>query len=430
MFALLCPFVISGEINAGGSFSPLSGIKKTLLDNGLTVYVKEDHKLPVVSIHLWVKAGSVDETDRNNGVSHFLEHMLFKGTEKYTVGEISRIVEAHGGVINAGTSKEYTMYYIDIVKAGFNDALNIIAEIAQKATFPEKELESERQVILEEIKRADDSPESVLYDKFNNQLFKVSPYRRRVLGSSETVSSLNRESILSYYRERYTPNNMVLVIAGDVDFDSAMSSVREIFSYLKPGLPQRLREGLIEPVQLTSVEKVKKNVQYSYVLLGFLGPDIDSKNQYSGDALAILLGSGRSSRLYNKLREQKQLVYSIGSGFYSQIGSGVFYVSFLCDKEKQDEVIKEVSYELNKIINDGVDSKELERVKEIVRSNWFFGQETYGQQADIIGYWSLFERLHIVENYLKNIDGLKLDDIKNFLKTYYTNFTITVIDPE
>ena len=412
-------------------FSPLKGFKRFVLKNGLSVFIKQDKKIPVASVQLWVKAGSVDETPENNGISHFLEHIIFKGTENYSVSEISRAVESRGGIINAGTSKEFTCYYIDIPSSGFTDAIKIIADVAnQKAIFPEDEIERERTVIIEEIKRSEDSPENVLYETFNKQLFTVTPYKWRVIGSTEVVSKLSRQDLISYYKKFYVPNNMVLVIVGDINYKETKKLVEKLFSEAKKSdVPER--KSLIEPVSEPSFERVKKPVNYSYLLMGFLGPEVQQEEyQITADVLSIILGVGRSSRLYHKLREEQQLVYSIGSGFYTQKGTGVFFISALCSPENVETVKDEVSREIEKIITEEIPEEELKKAREIVKSQWYFEFETYHQQAQTVGYWALMENLGFIKNYLKNINKVDSNLIKKFLKIYYTGLTTTVVDPQ
>ena len=413
------------------AFSPLKGFRRIVLKNGLNIYIKEDNKLPIVSIQLWVRAGSIDETEKTLGISHFLEHMLFKGTEKYRVGEIARIVESHGGTINAGTSKEFTVYYIDIPSTGFIDALKIITEIAAgKATFPIDELERERQVILEEIKRSEDNPHDVLYENFNKQLFTITPYRWRVLGTTEVVSNLTREDLINYYKKFYVPNNMILVIVGDVKYRNAKRTIKEFLVPLKLS-PVPPRSSLIEPVKTPTVKRITRDIQQSYLVSGFLGPELDREDkQAAGDVLSVILGFGRSSRLYRKLREEKQLVYSIGSGFYSQLGTGIFAVSAVCKEENVELVKREISIEFDRIINEKVSTAELKKAKELVKSQMYFEHETYHQQAKTVGYWALSNKLKFAKNYLKKIDRVNANDLKKFLQTYYTGLTTSIVEPE
>lgn len=411
------------------AFSPLNGLKKYTLENGLAVYLKKDSRMPVVSIQLWVNAGALDESADNNGVSHFLEHMLFKGTKNYTVSDISHIVESYGGVINAGTSREYTEYYIDISKTGFIQALKIIADIAQNAALPPEELERERTVVLEEIKRSDDKPEDKLYETFNKQLFSATTYRWRVLGTTASVNGLTRDKVVDYYSRLYSARNMLLVITGDIELKGTLGSVKEYFSYLKPG-EKNSRVDIIEPVKPPSTRKVKKDVQQDYMMCGFLGPVIDSEDQYPGDLLSVMLGSGLSSRFYRIIREEKQLAYSIGCEFYTQQGRSIFLVSSVSEPKNTEEVIKEVALQFERVLSEKIDKAEIERAKEIIRSNWYFGQETCNGQAGIIGYWGMIGRLDYVKTYIEKINRINESDLKRFVKAYFKGLTVTVVSPE
>ena len=410
-------------------FSPLDGLKKFTLDNGLTVYLKRQEKLPIVSVQMWVRAGTLDETDRNNGVAHFLEHMLFKGTANYSVGEITRLVESQGGSMNAGTSKEFTEYYIDITREGYPEALKIIADISQNALIPEDELESERTVVLEEIKRADDNPGTILYETFNGQMYSETPYRRRVLGSAESVGAMSREDLMEFYRSLYVAENMVLVVVGDIDIDASMKLIRESFSSARKGR-KNARKGLSEPVKTPTEKRVAHSVQMDYVMCGFLGPDIDSKHQYAADILSTILGSGLSARLYRRIKEEKQLAHTIEATFYTHQGSGIFMVTAMCDTEKTDRVVEEIKNELGNVLEQEIKDSEIKRAAEMTRSSWYFGQETYHGQASTVGYWALMERLDYVDTYIKNIDRVSEKSIRDFMKEHFNGLTVTVVYPE
>ncbi len=424
MMSLLSIFGLAG-------FSPLAGFKKTVLKNGMTVYVKEDHKLPLVTVQLWIRAGSIDETTKTNGISHILEHMLFKGTEKYPLGEISRVVESYGGYINAATSKEFTYYYIDIPTEGFEDALSIICELAgQKATFPPEELDRELKVILEEIKRSQDHPDHVMFENFNKQLYSQTPYKWEIIGTNETVSNMTREEIIAYYKKFYVPNNMYLLIAGDVKAPAVKKTVTKSFgTFISSGVTKRT--DLIETPKAPVTERIKKDVQHAYFITGFLGPELEQeKYQYAGDILSIILGSGRSSRLNRNLYEEKQLVYTVGCSYYTQLGSGMFLVSALCETKNVEKVQQEISNELNKVINEKITPQEIEKAKELIKSSWYYQFETINNQAQTLGYWLIVNKLDFLENYITNIDKVTHKDMKKFLTVYYTGLTTTVVEPE
>ncbi|MEO0224793.1 MAG: pitrilysin family protein, partial [candidate division WOR-3 bacterium] len=193
--------------------------KRFVLDNGMVVLLKRDSKLPLVSIQIWVRVGSIYETEQINGISHFLEHLVFKGTSKYNMYEISKKIEYYGAILNAGTSKEYTVYYTDIPKNGLYDAIDVLSQLVFYATFPDEELEKERNVVIEEIKRSEDNPINVLYENFNGLLFKKTPYKWRIIGKEDNIKSLSKQQIVDYYQKFYIPQNMILSICGDIDYN-------------------------------------------------------------------------------------------------------------------------------------------------------------------------------------------------------------------
>ncbi len=407
------------------------GTKIYKLDNGLTVILKQYPKLPLVSIQAWINAGSIYETDQNNGISHFLEHLVFKGTKKYKCNEISSIIEKYGAILNAGTSKEFTMYFTDIPKEGLVDALDIIKELIFEATFPPEELEKERKVVIEEIKRFEDKPENVLYEKFNSILFTHTPYKFRVIGTTEVITSLSREEIINYYHTFYQPRNVVLSICGDIDFSEIMPLIEQTWGKYSNKDKFISKPDLKEPIKPYSFSTQKHKVQHTYFLCGFLGPEINDELQYAGDVLSIILGDGMSSRLYKSLREEKKLVYAIDCGFYTQIGPSIFYISGVCDRKNLEKVIEEIKNELKKIVTEGVSENELNKAKQTVITHWYFGNETVHSQASNLAWWYMFKSIDELKTYLAKVDKVTNIELQKFLSTYGSpnNLTIFALEP-
>jgi predicted Zn-dependent peptidase len=494
------------------------GVHTVQLDNGLTVLLKEDHAQPVVSVQVWVKVGSVNENSRTSGLSHFLEHLIFKGTEKYPGDEISRQVETQGGVINAATSKEFTQFYIDIQETGYRNAIRILADAMANAAFPAAEIERERPVVIEEIHRHEDNPGSLLYDYYNEAVFPHSPYRASIIGSDEVIRTVSRDDIAAYYHAHYIPSNMFVTLAGDINTDEALALVKETFGTQKaePASPapnlieplhkassisrnkdvehaywlggfvgpdaksddqftaditatilgggrssrlfRQLREekqlvyaisssfwsqrgsgafavsaifgtqkaepaspapNLIESLHEASSISRNKDVEHAYWLGGFVGPDAKSDDQFTADITATILGGGRSSRLFRQLREEKQLVYAISSSFWSQRGSGAFAVSAIFDPKNEKQVLSGINAEIRRLMEKGPDDAELRRAKEMIKAQWFFGLETYHEQASIAGYWNMQGNPGILERYIPELEKVRRDDVMQFLKKYY-----------
>lgn len=400
----------------------LEKVDKINLANDLTVILKEDHTLPLCSIQVWLKVGSVYEglpsQGNNYGISHFLEHLLFKGTKKYGIGEIAKIIESSGGRINAGTGKDFTVIYFNVPKESVEIALEIAADILQNATFLPEEIERERLVILEEIKRQDDDPDSVLWNLFNEKIFSSTPYCRRIIGTTETISKISREDLINYYQTYYVPNNASLVIVGNIETNKILPFIKEKFEPLpKKELPAtpHLEEITKENFFFTE----KKPVQQALLLSGFLGPTVESEDQYALDLLATILGEGRNSRLNKNLREEKELVFSIGSAYLTQKGSGLFIISARLEPEKVDQVIEEIYQELQNLQKDGINDKELSRAKTLIENNWLFANETYSGQAHTLGYAVTLKDIKYAQEYLKNIAEVKKENIKFVLDKYF-----------
>jgi predicted Zn-dependent peptidase len=399
------------------------------LANGLTVILKQNNTYPLVSVQIWVKAGSVFEEEKNNGISHFLEHLVFKGTKNYDVSQISKIIESYGAILNAGTSKEYTMYFTDIPKEGLVDSLKILKELVSDATFPQEELEKERLVVIEEIKRSLDNPGNVLFDNFNKHLFSNSNYKYQIIGTQENIKNFSRQDIIRYYKTFYQPKNMVLSICGDFEIKEIGPLIEQIFSSMKNEDLVFPQPNIFEDKRTDSIEIKKHKVQHTYFLFGFLGPNIDDKSHYAGEILSVILGEGRSSRLYRSLREEKLLVYEIGTGYYVQLGPSIFYISGVCERKNLDEVIKYTKEELKKIKDNGVLETELEKAKQIITTHWFFDIETVHSQASSFAWWYMFKNLDELKNYVNNITSVTAKDVKDFVTKYGDYLVVTALEP-
>lgn len=395
--------------------------------NNFRLIVRTDKSLPVTALQLWIKVGSLDETEKNNGISHFLEHMLFKGTKKYKTGEISKIIESYGGVINASTGKEFTNYSINIPKEGLKDALDILYEMAFNATFPEDEFISEKLVVLEEIKRAEDYPETSLYQNFIELLYTETNYKYRVIGTTTSVENITRDEMITFYKTYYSPNNMVLVIVGDVDYHEIKDEIEKFTSYPPKPIPERKK--LCEKLKQENIIVNNKQTENARIICGFLGPDIDSQFLPTVDVLSTIMGSGRASRLYRKLREEKKIVFTVSSGFHTQIGNGMFYITAICQEDLHQEVLNEIKKEIDEIIKKGVKKAELNRAKEMILIGDIFSHQTFHEQASTLAWWGINKKLKSLRKYLRNIKKVNPQQIKKFLTQYYSGLSASIILP-
>ena len=402
------------------------------LDNGQTVIIQEVKTNPIVTIDTWIKTGSINENNRNNGVSHFLEHLFFKGSTNHAPGEFDKILETKGAITNAATSKDFTHYYVTIPSKDFDLALEMHSDMLLHPLIPRKELEKERKVVIEEIMKDANSPNTMVYDNLINLLYTNHPYKRKVIGKADIISKIQREEIMDYYNKYYNPSNMVTVIVGDVDPASAIEKVKYDFNaeYKKPFKQNYPKEKI-----LTSQARniAYADVKSGYMLIGFRGTDVDDKDSYALDVLSTILGDGRSSVFYQKIKEQKQLAYSIGASNAGFKDDGLFYISanFIPDKcKKLEDTIFE---EIKNIQKHGITQEQLNLAKNIIERDTYYARESISNIASEIGYtFVTTDDIKYYENYIDNIKKVTADDIKRAANKYLgkEKSAVSIVLPE
>ena len=392
------------------------------LDNGQKVVIKEVHDNPIVIIDTWIKTGSINETDENNGVAHFLEHLFFKGTPKHPAKEFDRILESKGAVTNAATSKDFTHYYILIPSQYFDLALDLHSDMLLNPLIPRKELEKERKVVIEEIAKNNDRPTTILYRNLVKGFYKNHPYKRDVIGTKEVISTISREQILDFYNTWYTPENMTTVIVGDIDTQVALNAVKEKFnkqnsSNVKIQKPvYKLDRKPTEQIE----NKKEMNVQTGYILIGFKGcNEINSKDSYALDVLSTILGDGKSSRLYKNIKEQKQLVHSISAFHSSMRDDSLFYISANYLTEDIPRLKEAIFAEIEKLQKNEIAEDEITKAKNIIERDTYYSRESVSNIASEIGYTAtLTDDTTYYKNYLENINKVTAEDLKRVAKSY------------
>ncbi|HMD60980.1 MAG TPA: pitrilysin family protein [Opitutaceae bacterium] len=319
-------------------------VERSVLQNGLTLVVKPDHSAGLASVQVWVKTGSIHESAQlGAGLSHFLEHMLFKGTSRRTGREISATVQASGGYINAYTTFDRTVYYIDLPSEHFELAVDVLADAVLHSTLPEAEVVREKDVILREIAMTRDDPDNRLWESLFATAFREHPFRHPVIGHRDVFAATDRSALLSYYRERYVPNNLVVVIAGDVAPAAALAAVERHFG----GVPRsRLAPVLVpaEPLQLgpRGVHSFEK-VEVTRAVLAWPIPGLTDPSAPALDILALALGGGDSSVLWQEVREKRRLVHTIEASCWNPGSSGLFCIVFTCDAGKRQEAERAIA---------------------------------------------------------------------------------------
>mgnify|MGYP002622187725 CR=1 FL=1 len=423
---LLIAIIISGNIVWG------AGAQLYKLDNGQTVIIQEVKNNPIVTIDTWIKTGSIDESDENNGVAHFLEHLFFKGTKNHEPGEFDKILENKGGVTNAATSKDFTHYYITIPSKDFDLAMELHADMMMNPMIPRNEMEKERKVVLEEISKDLNSPQRILYENLNSMMYTNHPYKRKVIGKSEIIETISREKVLDFYNSHYAPSNMVTLVVGDVETQHALDKIKE---YFKQDYKKVVKNIYPKEEQL---KEQKKNVEYlktqsGYMMIGFRSTPIGDKDSYALDILSTILGEGRSSVLNQSLKEKKRLAFSIGASNSTYRDDGIFYVQANFEPEKCKAVQNAIFEEIKKIQTNGVTDEQLNLAKNIIERDTYYSRESVSNIATEIGYTAaLTNDIKFYDNYLDNIKNVTKEDVKKAANKYLgvEKSAISIVLPE
>ena len=393
-------------------------------ENRLTSILLHNENSFCASVIVFVRAGSIDENPSQVGLSHFLEHLMFKGSKNYPGDLMSRNIENMGGEINAATSKEFTMYYINIQKNGIESSIEMLADAIINPLFPQDEIDMERKVVIEEIQRHLDSPGSVLYDKFYETLYTQSSLKNSIIGTANTIANISREEIYAYYRTHYIPAKMFVVVSGNFDKTKVEKLIGETFGKL-PIQPMPKDAVCLESIRIGKSIVEYGKVEVGYMLSGFLVEDIKEDSIYVADLAANILGGGKTSRLYKSLYEDKHLVYSIDCSFSTHKGTCNVCVMSVFDTKNIDAIKKEIQKQIEDILTKGITYEELNRAKLSKQTSWYFSLETSFDVAETYGYWHLMDRQEFIDDYTNKIESITVDDIKYFFEKFYSNKTFS-----
>ena len=414
------------------ALSVTDNARKVTLENGLTVILKEDHSASVAAIQVWVKTGSANETEEEAGITHLIEHMIFKGTPSRKMGEIAKTIEASGGHINAYTSFDRTVYYVEIASSHFDTGLDVLLDAVQHSIFDEKELAKEKEVVLEEYKRSLDIPERRLGKTVMALSYEKHHYGRPIIGYEKTIRSFDRQAILEYMNKWYVPENMVLVVVGDFDSDSALEKVRTRVKDF-PGKPPHQFKSPVEPPQ-TALRKTVKKDQVKQVYMNFLWhiPSIGQEEIYSLDLLEVILGHGRSSRFYNRMKMKSNLVYSVDAGTYALKDPGVFSIDATLGPEKLQEALTTIGEEMRRVIQEPVTPSELAKAKLIAEAGFIFDLEDMSGQARTLGFFqTMTGNMDNADDYLERLKQVTAEDILRAARSCFSpeNLTVGILMP-
>ncbi|HEY8464282.1 MAG TPA: pitrilysin family protein [Bacillota bacterium] len=419
-------------VTAAEEMSTLIPYTKTVLANGLTLVVKEVPAAPIAAVDIWVGTGACNEVSAEAGISHFFEHMLFKGTKKRKVGEIAQAIQAVGGYLNAATSLDYTHYYVVVPSEYLDLALEVEADAIMNSVFDPKEIERERRVIMEEMSLKQDDPSQRLGWIAYQQLFSGTPYANDVLGTAESLNSITRETFLKYHRRYYVPNNTVVVVVGDVKTETVIRKVNELFKDWQPGsVPDASQFKL---PRLTGIKRVQEMMQVdqNYFYLGFPGPGQIAADTPALTVLGVILGGGQSSRLYHELREERQLVNTVYAGYAAYQQVGMFSIYAEAKGLKQEELETAVSRILDDVARYGVTDAELARAKAIIRTDLAFAAETNAEIAALLGRFEVGGSVEDALRYTAALQKVTKEDVQRVARHYLTSaaYVAVAIKPQ
>ncbi len=408
--------------------------EKFSLNNGLTVILTKNPRIPFVAVEALVNVGSSLEGEySSSGISHFVEHLLFKGTKKRPVGKIENEIRSYGAQINGFTSFDYTGYTINSPKKNLSNVLELLQDALTNSTFEKSEFDKEKQVILREMDMVYDYPQRQLNRLLYKNFYLKHTYRYPVIGEREVFSSLKREDIVNFYKNHYVPNNMILAISGDIDIDEAKNLVTSIFGKMQRGIAHPVIVPS-EPVQLKQryvVEEYKGNL--TYIMLGFHSVQVLDQNLFALDLLSSILGGGKSSRLFKLLYDREKLVFNISSYNYTPRYPGVFAINVVAKKDKEDDILKAIFDEIERLKTSKVSQDELNTAKNGLISSYLSSLETIQSQvADFATSQALTGDFKFSKHYVEKIKEVTIDDIQNVARHYLNkrSSTVAMLVPE
>lgn len=408
---------------------PPSTAKKWVLPDGLTVIVQEDRSAPVASVQAWCATGSIEEDEQlGAGLSHILEHMLFKGTKTQSSNAIAQKIQDVGGYINAYTSFDRTVFWIDVPKDGVSTALGVLADAMMNSTLPPDQYLKEQEVIRREFAMGFDDPDRMAGQLLFATAYQRHPYRLPVIGQIEIYNQLTQEQVMQYYKSRYVPNNLTFIVVGDVDAEKIHQQLAEFFkSYPEKSLrPIFIPE---EPQQLGRREVHNEfATELTRLSLAWHIPEITHPDVPALDLLSTILGDGRSSRLYRRVREEAGLAYGISAFSYTPGDPGLLGVDATVDPKKRDVAEQLILQIIDEIRQSGITGEELTKAKKIALSHHLDSLTTMrGQASDIGSNWLLTRNLDFSRDYLAAVQKVTLDDVRRVAGKYLVDQNLTVV---
>ncbi|MBS5793484.1 MAG: insulinase family protein [Clostridiales bacterium] len=380
------------------------------LENGVSIVMEQISSVRSVALGIFIRNGSINETSKSNGISHFIEHMLFKGTNKRTSKDIAEEMDNIGGQLNAFTAKEYTCYYARVLDTHIDTAIDVLTDMIFNSKFDSIDIEKESKVILEEINMYEDSPDDIVFTKLQKEIWENSPLAHNVLGTKENVSSFKRQDFIEYMNNKYVGENIVVAIAGSFDKEKILEVIKQKMSSMPKGKANL--EADKHYIYTPSRTKVYKDIEQLHLAIVFDGISIKDKHNYSMSLLNAIIGGGMSSILFQKVREEHGIAYSIYSYNNSYVNNGLFNIYVALNKSQLDKTINIIYKEISNLKNNKITNQQIEKTKEQLKSNYIMGLESTSNRMSSIGRSKvLVNKIKTPDEIIQEVDLIKKEDI-------------------
>ncbi len=398
--------------------------RKHVLPNGVRVLTEEIDYVRSVAIGLWVGTGSRNEPEGYEGISHFIEHMFFKGTKNRTARQLAESLEAVGGQLNAFTTKEFTCYFAKVLDEDISLAIDVLSDMFFNSRFEGKEIEKEKNVVIEEIKMYQDTPDELIHDLFSQYVWNDHPLGKPILGIKDTIDGLTREKVMDYLDTRYTPDQVVIAVAGKINHEDIVRQL-SVFGDFK----RERKELRVEKPQGSIFRNaVGKDTEQMHLIVGVPGLSQDDEDMYVLHIINNILGGGLSSRLFQEIREQRGLAYSVYSYHSTYADTGLFAVYAGTSPAKTEEVIKCTLEEINTLKNKGITEEELIRTKAQIKGNLYLGLESVSSRMSRLGKTELsLGRVKTAEESVEHLEKVTLPDIKRVMERLWVKDKISIL---
>jgi len=390
--------------------------KKTDLSNGIRVVTENHHGSRAVSIGIWVLTGTRDEETQDAGISHFIEHMVFKGTKSRTAYQIAKSLEQLGGELNAYTSREYTVYHCLLLKDHWKKGLEILSDLVTNMHMRKDDFELERSVILQELAMGEDDLEDLIYDIYFENTLPRSPLGKPILGNIKSIANMKMKQLQSYYLRNYSANNMIIAAAGSVDHHDFSAAVEEFLGHKKK---RRIPVDRVKPVHKPTRMVVEKNSEQIHLCMGLPVTSFRDRNRFDAFIVNTLLGGGMTSKLYQSVREKRGLVYSIYSSLNTFDDFGCLNIYAACEKKNMKAVVKTIGQELNRLKKNKISAHDLELFKTQVKGAVLLGSEDVENRMNSIAVNEMvFGKYKPVETVIEEIEQVSVKSINEFVSRY------------